>query len=934
MIDQWILEKIEPLKPASPIILQDPQRILEAGTHVVDGWAEENGYSVFFCTGNLALREMVEASRHDPDAQILVVDRSRKDAAIPLFYPDLMAHTKANARLELDLQAYLIEKTGDEHWPALVNDRKLSRLILDNLPQVIETHSHLRAVDSSRFSDSDLYKIMLGSALEINPFQKLSTTQARRLAIHQHRQLDELNRLLPSEIMAELHQSIAKVPKPFCWLLERDPDLVVRAFTLSALMHQHDLPYRTLLVNIDPTLHDYRDIDAQFIEKTISEQIEQEPERLLSDVASVDESLRQNSAALEELLSEHLQLDDPADALEVLQNEKLSELVRSLALLSLLADLLQNRKVTFHEKVQTLLSEQSNDPTMLALRQPSGHWRGLVDAHNQALVTLRLSRRSVDYAKEFRVTGANKLDFAIFHKLWNEEQLNRLDYYTSDLKRVLRVGDILPVPLTTLWPTLQERWEAVRKELAEIVEIVDGIQQILNHRFQDLYKLHYTDWIRQSDAPVIFTHQVLDRLLKANWDPTSGQKAIVMVFDGMRPDAWEEFLRPVFEERFVLIESRPGSAILPTETHLSRKAIAAGCLPDQFVSNNELKLFQNWLKTSMNLTPQFDTIQNDDTKASGMTAHFTSKPVDYIIFNFSDKNLHNNDQELAFIYNTTLREIIRQDVRAVLRELPADALIIITSDHGFTPVPKDDFTVPKQIIIDRQDVKFRCARAVSLPSGNDAQKVVAFNAADLGIPIHSQGDRSQNFSHMLFPRPTVGMRRPSGRHKPDPYNHGGLSLAECMVPMVVMGPLPSQQPPLEVSRFAQKGVARENEEVLLEVEIRPSLAANSDKASATKTITLNFSRNELPERREFFGGKTQTYTIRWRPNLDATPEQRQAGEVVLSITLILSYSEQGKTVRESHSTEIRIKFDSTRLHRRVDSKLNLLMGKVPKGLRA
>jgi hypothetical protein len=58
MIEQWILDKLEKLNGSSPTIIRDPQRIIISGAQVVDGWAEEHGYTVLFCTGNLALREM------------------------------------------------------------------------------------------------------------------------------------------------------------------------------------------------------------------------------------------------------------------------------------------------------------------------------------------------------------------------------------------------------------------------------------------------------------------------------------------------------------------------------------------------------------------------------------------------------------------------------------------------------------------------------------------------------------------------------------------------------------------------------------------------------------------------------------------------------------------------------------------------------------
>ena len=45
---------------------------------------------------------------------------------------------------------------------------------------------------------------------------------------------------------------------------------------------------------------------------------------------------------------------------------------------------------------------------------------------------------------------------------------------------------------------------------------------------------------------------------------------------------------------------------------------------------------------------------------------------------------------MAFIYDTTVREILQQDVRSVLREMPDDAAVFVISDHGFAPVPDDD----------------------------------------------------------------------------------------------------------------------------------------------------------------------------------------------------------------------------------------------------
>ncbi len=929
MIEQWILDKIEPHKRASLIILRDPQRVIQPGAHVVDGWAEENGFSVLFCAGNLALREMYEAVRDDADARVLVVDRSRTDARIPLFYPDLAAEAPPKRQMTLSLRDFLVEKTGDPHWPHLVDDRNISRLIVAHLPDTLRAYEQLREVSPGRFSDSDLYKIVLGAVLKINPFRKLSAAEIRRLCIEQHQALESLNKVLPADVMETLRDTIARAPRPFCWLLERDPELIVRAFTLAAVMHQHGLEYQILLSNLDPALSNYRDIESGFLDQAMQEQLEADPEQVAADVGDAEDFLSDKPERLAFLLHDRLGIDDPNKALAVLKRERLSPFIRGMALVSLLANLIESKKQKFHTKVLELLEQQAQETNLPALRRPSEGWQDLESAYRRAVAVYRLGERLVRYAKRFQVTPAKDLSFDEFDKLWNQERLNRLDYYTSDLERRLRVGKLLPIPLGKFWPELRARWEKARGDLKDTSQAIGQVQDLIDSRFQDLYRLHYKTWIQQSDAPMVFTHQFLARVLQARWDPQSGRKAVVMVFDGLRTDAWDEFLRPVFEERFEVIESRPGSALIPTETHLSRKAISAGCLPEAFSSTDELKLLQAWLKSHLGLNPRFETVKDDDTVASGMTVRYVSDQLEYIVFNFSDKNLHNNSSELALIYDTTVRTIVREDVRAVLRELPEDALILITSDHGFTPVPRPTVTIPDTILVDRYDVKYRRALTTDRLEGRDSKHVIEFDARVMGISPFSETITNTPIHYVLFPRPGFTLRRHRGHRPPDRYTHGGLSLAECLVPMVVMGPRREEQPALRIESVQQVGSVSEGEDLELEIVVVPMQMALPDIS-----VTLTFSRDDIPTRREVFRGTRTTYTVRWQPQFgDVTDEDRRQGVVVQPVTVVLSYREGKETIRLSRTADVRIKLDPTRLRRRVDSKLDLLMGKVPKGLR-
>ena len=115
MIEKWVIDRLDPLKSESLIILGDPQRMIRAVARAVDGWAKENGLTVLFCSGNLVLREMYENLRDDPAAKIILVDRTRDMAKLPLFFPNLEARCKPKARLTIYLGDFLMQKTDPGH---------------------------------------------------------------------------------------------------------------------------------------------------------------------------------------------------------------------------------------------------------------------------------------------------------------------------------------------------------------------------------------------------------------------------------------------------------------------------------------------------------------------------------------------------------------------------------------------------------------------------------------------------------------------------------------------------------------------------------------------------------------------------------------------------------------------------------------------------
>lgn len=944
MLDDWIIQHLNPLRNESLVLVADPQRMIRAGAQAVDGWAKESGFTVLFCSGNLALREMYENLRDDSNAKVILVDRSREKAKVPLFYPDLEARCKPKARLVFTLRDFLVEATGDTKWPSLVNnDRNLSRLILENLNESLAAHRQLRDVDDHRFQDSDLYKIVLGATLGINPFKKLSPGEIRRLCIEHHDRLENIKNLFMGNASDEvndglnhLKEQITKADKPWCWMLDNDPQTVVRAFTLAAIMHQHGLEYEILLANFDTRLERFKNIPKKSVNDAIKDMLKANPDQVAEDVALVESFLREEpNSRIAFLLADRCKLDVPEEAKKVLLSEKLSPLVRSMAMLSLLIDLLTHRKIAFHKEIIKNVWDEENgkaSSTSVAMRRPTPQWSTLLDAYNRAIQLLEISDHLNGEARKLKVVPTKDLTFEQFDKLWNKDHANRLDYYTSGLRRLLLVGDILPISKTDFWPQLASRWETVQKKFTEYVNAIDRDLEMVNSRFQDLYLAHYTEWIKQPDSPVIFTHQFIPRVLKTNWDPQSGKKAIILIFDGLRVDAWEGLVRPILEEKYDVEKSFAGSAILPSETQLSRKAISAGCLPIEFTSTTENVLLEGALSKHLGLTIKFKVEKQDDTVESGISARYISPQLDMVIFNFTDKKLHNNKDDLSFIYDTVVRETLRQDVRSILRELPNDATIFILSDHGFTPVPQPEFLVPNNVVTDSSDVKYRVARLKTPLNTEDAKKAIQFKASEMGISDKiKRATGGWSFNHIMFPRPGLTLRRHQGKHDPERYTHGGLSLAECMIPIAVLLPKVKYEPLFDFEELKFLGSLAEGQPLEV-VVVAKAKSRVSDEVLFQLLFETEFE--ELQPRKEFFSGTEQQYSLRWTPKVDnPTLEEQTRGYVTRQFTAVAIYRSNNRTIRSTVHGSVNIQLDSTRIRRRLDPRLDGIMGMVPAALR-
>ncbi len=464
MLRDWALAKLAAVSEDPYVIERDGLRLLPEADGAIHSFAREHGYTVIVAATNLAFRDLYERAMADPEMRkLLVIDRAplrRRTTpslmkAPPPFYPDLLANTPQEARIDLDLRQYLRETTGDPNWPGEANDPRYARLLVKHLPAVLRAHQNLRTADARRFTDHDFRTIVAFAALGVAEaaFKKLDAEDYWRIGLLGHDVLAELDVLAPT-VTRPIREELRQAPAPFCWFTERDPDTVIRAFFLSVILAQH-------------------------------------PEKSLS------------RETLQFLLLDQMHLTDPTSFAAVLENEHYSTLVRSLALLLALDDRLDGHPTPeAHKRIAVALGlngDAPREPTF-AERRLSMQWSHVKEAYALACTLQTVRSELAQGIRTLKVMQTQQLTFTFFRELWNDKQLNRLEYYLSALERRLDSGDFLPRAEGDLPAVFGEALARVRQRIRTITEDVHQHLDIMNQRFQDMVAVQYPLWIEANGA--------------------------------------------------------------------------------------------------------------------------------------------------------------------------------------------------------------------------------------------------------------------------------------------------------------------------------------------------------------------------------------------------------------------------------------------------
>jgi hypothetical protein len=259
----------------------------------------------------------------------------------------------------------------------------------------------------------------------------------------------------------------------------------------------------------------------------------------------------------------------------------------------------------------------------------------------------------------------------------------------------------------------------------------------------------------------------------------------VLLFDGMRYDTWESVVLPLFAESFRVEESKPRLAVLPSYTGVARTSLFAGCLPGEWrgfkgtptkdeaaLAACNLGLTQQDWKAKLRLVTEADT-----TKARRSLGFRESeaRAINILIYPIAD-DCHEYRGDLAAFNNKIRMEVLgdkSQGIRGILDDLlrrvrPEDT-VLATSDHGFLELLSTDAVAVSEAQVvaagrsPQDDVRHRYAKGFQ-PSHPEEPVTVPGTPDAYAVAVGR------------------GWWRREGETKSPRYDHGGLSLAELVVP--------------------------------------------------------------------------------------------------------------------------------------------------------
>ena len=409
------------------------------------------------------------------------------------------------------------------------------------------------------------------------------------------------------------------------------------------------------------------------------------------------------------------------------------------------------------------------------------------------------------------------------------------------------------------------------------------------------------------------------------------------------------------------IKEYAGCSILPSETHITRKAISAGTFPDKFDTRApENNLLKRALAREFNYAGEVEVVPFD-AMGTGETVRYRAGNLDIYIFELCDKELHKiqtkklpdgrqvSGRPLAFIYQQHLKNIIDTEVMAIVRGLAPGTKVFITADHGFGRIHRQRLGIDATWLNEPFDCSYLNAGLMKSLTDLGAPRKVRENVwelsvTDLRLPATVEMQDKQTgqkwqkkFTSVIFPKVGYALARPRSHFNPDAYSHGGISIQELMIPMAVLRVRDKDEGLLVLHELTGPTEVVEGQEAQFRMRLGRTPRAGlfeELRVDVEATYAQHPEQESLREQVLYVGsqGAEVVYSFRPDPN-DAADSERRSGEMLRTLTLTVSYKDGLRTVRKSRSFRFTVRLNSEQVIRRVPAHLGNILGLTPKSMR-
>jgi CheY-like chemotaxis protein len=343
---------------------------------------------------------------------------------------------------------------------------------------------------------------------------------------------------------------------------------------------------------------------------------------------------------------------------------------------------------------------------------------------------------------------------------------------------------------------------------SEFSDLLQSQKEEANVQFSKFIENNYEDWLNGNTEKPMMSHTLFKVVVKKE---VENEKVLLLMVDNLRYDQWK-VIEPLITKFYNKVSEYYYYSILPTATQYARNAFFSGLLPSEIEKRFPDKWFNDSEEGNKNDHESFFLV--DQLKRLGLSG----KSMKYLkILNsdferkiLEDFNQYKNNDLLVIVYNFIdilshaktdnhiVNQLIRDDktfrslcsnwfensslLKIIKNAAESGYKLVITTDHGTIYVKK-----PSKVIGDKEtstNIRYKTGRSLTY----DEKDVWAINDPQkLYLP------KTNLSSKYIFAKNNIFLAYPKNynhyvNYYKDTYQHGGISLEECIVPICVLEP--------------------------------------------------------------------------------------------------------------------------------------------------